>query len=612
MRFFHFCFLLSFSLQLFAAPNNSYIVDNKDLGIYTILPGSDWKVFEERSVEQYVFLYISSLSKSRLALMSFTPGTYKDMNERSRELSKSAHCKILKLENVIIDNKKAQRLIYSLYGSHVIELGFVQGYAYTIIQLTTNVAVWQTSSQIQSWENVFWRLKWRKNKQLFRLYDQSSKNQIKSFLNPTTVLSKCRTIIKVNTASIDINCSFNVQLETPRKITLFIGIGRIHDVLFSPKTRCRWQIETSPYPGVQKIIIYNKHPRKHVQIKASIKYQRGKCIKLHFPSVSPNPISYKHTIHYSKNLSLVTNHLHLQTLSIENGLNVCRYQENINQHSPFCLYIGKQTAIERISPKNKLVALGVGKEIVSEVRKKLFILQKLLNQKITFDVVITNQAFSHGHFLYTPSIKSTKELSFIKSLAMLWLTHLHKNVRLGMANYLGLIYILNSQGEKAYHSSIDREFKKYTQSNILKEYALAHPLSITHPKVTTAKFSFVLNMLRNRLQDKEFEIIWQKIVHDKKIHSYEDILKTFSISFLNQWFFRAGYPRLHISWSQKKVQLLVNIHQQIKGSPFVFTGEIYIVCEKKTYTMPVTINQLHQRWFIASEDKVENVYFKYK
>ncbi len=146
-----------------------------------------------------------------------------------------------------------------------------------------------------------------------------------------------------------------------------------------------------------------------------------------------------------------------------------------------------------------------------------------------------------------------------------------------------------------------------------KEYALADPLSIVHPQIISTKAPIVFDMLRVHLGNKKFFRLWRLIVNTDKYRNYPQIIHALHQhkSFANQWFLRAGYPRFTLNWSQNKAQVLVDIQQQMQQNPFTLSGKIYIVCRQKIYTMPVKITQFHHKWFIVSEEKVQNVYFRY-
>ena len=216
-------------------------------------------------------------------------------------------------------------------------------------------------------------------------------------------------------------------------------------------------------------------------------------------------------------------------------------------------------------------------------------------------------------FINLQTAEDVEKLPFISQLARLFVSHLANNLQVGAASYLTALYVRSQKGVDAYFSYLRNKMTAYHKMSIDKEYALADPLSITHPEIISMKTPVVFDMLRVHLGNKKFFRLWHMMVKTNKYRNYPQIIRALDKhkAFTNQWFLRAGYPRFTLNWSQNKAQVVVDIRQQMQQNPFTLSGKIYIVCREKTYTMPVKITQFHHKWFIVSEEEVKNVYFRY-
>ncbi|BBM82204.1 hypothetical protein [Candidatus Uabimicrobium amorphum] len=612
MRFFHFCLLFCFSL--FAYSDNSYVVNNEALGIQTILPGDDWSVLHQKSPQSQLAIYTSIEQKARFVLMSFPPQTYANMQQRATDIEKNAaNYQQIQLQDTEINNVKAQRLIYKLYNSHVIEIGIPQIHAYTIVQLTTNVAAWQTPQQQQGWKNVFLRLRANTPQVFFRNLKNTSLQQIQTPKNITVTHHQVKIFVK--NAYIDIENQVVLQArKNVAKLSLYVALGKISQVHFTRRShRCDWKVIASKYPGLGKLIITNAkwdaQKRLHLQVKARMPYKNPQGIAMCFPTTYTTKATYNYQIYPGKNLSVITRKYFSPAKVIE-------FRQKVLRYSPqrFCLFIGKKYLSKKLSSSNHLIVVNGNKATVDRIHQQILFLQKLWKKTIKSDViVIVNSDFSHDNFLSLATEDDVEKLSFVSQLAKLFVPHLAANLRLAVTSYLSALYIKSKKNKIGYFHHLDKKMASYRKIDIPTEYALADPLSITHPQIIATKAPVVFDMLRVYLGNKKFFRLWHTIVHTQKYRNYTQLIRALPQykTFTDQWLLRAGYPQFVVSWSQSKAQVIVDIYQQMRKNPFVLSGKIYIVCREKTYTMPVKITQSHHKWFIVSEEEVERVYFRY-
>lgn len=613
MRFFHFCLLFFFSL--FAYSDNSYVVNNDALGVRTILPGDDWSVLHQNSPQSQLSIYISPRQKSRFILMSFPAKTYENMQQRAAELeSSSTSYQQIQLQDTKVNNIKAQRLIYKLHNSHVIEIGIPQAHTYTIVQLSTAIAAWQTPQQQQGWENVFLRLQVMPRKLFLRnLQNISLQKMQQAKQGVATTRHRVKIFVKNSYLQIEDHIELQTQQQNLTTFFLYVALGKISQVNFvQHPSRCNWKIGPSQYPGLQKLIIdnvtWNAQKRLHLQIKAQMAYQAPQGVKMCFPTTYTTKATYHYHIHTPKNLSVITS-----TYLPHKDIN---YQQQSSRYSPqyFSLFIGEKPYSKTLSSTTNLVVVNGDATVANRIHKKLLLAQKIWKKQLLSDVIVlVNNDFSNGNFLNLPTQDDINTLRFISQLARLFVTHLADNLQMGAVSYLTALYVKSQKGTSAYFEHLRKKITNYHEISVDKEYALADPLSIVHPQIIATKAPVIFDMLRVHLGNKKFFRLWHLIVNTDKYRNYPQIIHALHQykAFANQWFLRAGYPHFTLNWSQNKAQVLVDIRQKMQQNPFTLSGKIYIVCREKTYTMPVKITQFHHKWFIVSEEKVQNVYFRY-
>jgi aminopeptidase N len=95
----------------------------------------------------------------------------------------------------------------------------------------------------------------------------------------------------------------------------------------------------------------------------------------------------------------------------------------------------------------------------------------------------------------------------------------------------------------------------------------------------------------------------------------DDIRRSFEIVcrmeldwFFDQWFKRAGYPVLRVSWKQSGSELLINIIQEQDGYPYRVALQLGIETDGQKKTVDVVVAKKSERFPLEFSNKVVKVH----
>lgn len=159
----------------------------------------------------------------------------------------------------------------------------------------------------------------------------------------------------------------------------------------------------------------------------------------------------------------------------------------------------------------------------------------------------------------------------------------------GVSTFTNMLLIESRHGDAAYRRGI-----KFCQEAYLRSTSVAKNIAIADPAIyetkayrgiVFCKTPVVLAMLRDLVGDEKFFTAWRKAFSefDPQQDGFEIVEKAFSETtgsdlrwFFDQWFFRAGHPRISVAHDQKEKNLTVTLSQQQPGEPYRLAGVLRI------------------------------------
>ncbi|MBT3220951.1 MAG: hypothetical protein HN348_17845 [Proteobacteria bacterium] len=146
------------------------------------------------------------------------------------------------------------------------------------------------------------------------------------------------------------------------------------------------------------------------------------------------------------------------------------------------------------------------------------------------------------------------------------------------------------------HTVLDEKYKAVARQT---DEALAHPKLYESPAYRTVAFCkvpVVLHMLRQRLGDEVFFAGWKKVFQgdNQEMDPYGAFATAFSevssedlTPFFDDWFFRAGFPSLELTWAAKEVDGGPGVEltlRQTQAEPYQIDVEVEIELEDESRT----------------------------
>ncbi|HWL93566.1 MAG TPA: M1 family aminopeptidase [Phycisphaerae bacterium] len=184
----------------------------------------------------------------------------------------------------------------------------------------------------------------------------------------------------------------------------------------------------------------------------------------------------------------------------------------------------------------------------------------------------------------------------------------------GVSTYTNLLFLEHVYGASEYRAGVAYCARAYCAgAEILGDEALAHPALYEckcYRTVAFTKVPVVLHMLRQRLGDEAFFRGWRRVFQavDDRDKGYDQFQAAFEAAskqqldaFFDDWFFRAGYPKLEADWKQggDSTSQAIQLRQTQDGPPYQVEIEIEIAFQsgeitrravsmlKKTHTLSV-------------------------
>ena len=134
--------------------------------------------------------------------------------------------------------------------------------------------------------------------------------------------------------------------------------------------------------------------------------------------------------------------------------------------------------------------------------------------------------------------------------------------------------------------------------------------------IVFSKGACVLHMLRTIVGDKVFFGTLRRLFADYRgkkagVEQLQKIAETLSGTkldwFFDQWYRRAGYPKLKLTWSQKGSRVELTVKQMQGGQPFRLPLTLSLIGGKKQVSAPIEVTAAEQQFSLTAATKVDKI-----
>lgn len=159
----------------------------------------------------------------------------------------------------------------------------------------------------------------------------------------------------------------------------------------------------------------------------------------------------------------------------------------------------------------------------------------------------------------------------------------------GISTFTNILFVERRHGAAAYRQGIEFCRRAYLQSTLLdKDVAIADPKvyeTTAYRGIAFCKTPVILAMLRDALGDESFFRCWRQTFtkfdpNQDGFEILEQALKDVTGEdwswFMDQWFFQAGFPRVHLDYRQDGSKLHVQVVQVQDNSPARLKGMLRV------------------------------------
>lgn len=160
----------------------------------------------------------------------------------------------------------------------------------------------------------------------------------------------------------------------------------------------------------------------------------------------------------------------------------------------------------------------------------------------------------------------------------------------GVSTFANILFVEHRHGKEAYRNGIQYCRRAYLMiSKMDRDVAIADPAiyeTTSYRGIAFCKVPAVLDMLRTRLGDETFFKAWRNLFLKYKggKDGYEVMEAIFSLvsgedltAFFDQWFYRAGYPRIQKKLYQHRGRWAVELRQKQQGPVFPIEMDLLIL-----------------------------------